>query len=275
MRDPPDLRAGLAPAILRTIAVAAATAGLVLLAGGGVAFWLCVPAALFVSSSATRLGGVLGSALVVAAAAAPSLASAGAGPAPPALLAFAVPAASVAILLAMRSRSERERDALRTTALTDALTGIANRRSLLARIDYEMLRHRRSRRSFALVMLDLDGFKLLNDRFGHPTGDALLHDVATALQSAMRDQDTVARIGGDEFCVLAPETDGAGAGRLADRALAAVGRVTAGVSSLGASAGATVFPDDGASVEELLEAVDRRLMDAKRGREGPAGRRAA
>ena len=127
------------------------------------------------------------------------------GPSP--ALAILIPAASVAILLVVRERVERERNALRQTALTDPLTGLANRRSLLSRIDYEIARHTRSRGTFALIMLDLDGFKQLNDRFGHPTGDDLLRDVAIALKRAVRDQDTVARIGGDEFCVLAPETD--------------------------------------------------------------------
>ena len=78
------------------------------------------------------------------------------------------PAASVAILLVVRGRLEGQRDALLFEALSDPLTGVANRRSLLERIDYEIARHARSRRSFALLMLDLDGFKLLNDRFGHP-----------------------------------------------------------------------------------------------------------
>ena len=175
-----------------------------------------------------------------------------------------VPAASVAILLAVRDRIERERDALRASALSDPLTGVANRRSLLARIDYEIARHSRGRRSFAVLMLDLDGFKLLNDRFGHPAGDDLLREVAAALVRAVRDQDTVARVGGDEFCVLAPETDAAGADRLIARVDASVARVVAGVDALGASAGAAIFPDDGTTAGGLLEAADQCLLGAKR-----------
>jgi diguanylate cyclase (GGDEF)-like protein len=113
-------------------------------------------------------------------------------------------------------------------------------------------------------MLDLDGFKLLNDRFGHAAGDELLCDVADALQHAVRGQDTVARIGGDEFCVLAPETDGPRTLPLAKRITAAVTDATTGVEALRASIGIAVFPDDGLSAQELLHAADERLLNAKR-----------
>jgi diguanylate cyclase (GGDEF)-like protein len=116
-------------------------------------------------------------------------------------------------------------------------------------------------------MLDLDGFKALNDRFGHAAGDDLLREVAAALRRAMREQDTVARLGGDEFCVLAPETDAAGAQRALTRAMAAVARVTAGVDTLAASAGAAVFPEDGTGIEPLLNAADQRLLELKRRRQ--------
>jgi diguanylate cyclase (GGDEF)-like protein len=115
-------------------------------------------------------------------------------------------------------------------------------------------------------MLDLDGFKQLNDRFGHPAGDDLLREVAAAVARAVRDQDTVARMGGDEFCVLAPETDPAGTEQLAGRIMRAVGGVTAGIEVLGASAGVSTFPLDGSAPEELLEAADQRLLDSKRRR---------
>ena len=113
-------------------------------------------------------------------------------------------------------------------------------------------------------MLDLDGFKSLNDRFGHLAGDDLLRDVATALQQTIRAQDTVARIGGDEFCVLAPETDRAGVERLESRLARAVERATAGVDMLSASLGTSLFPADGRSPEALLDAADHRLLAAKR-----------
>jgi diguanylate cyclase (GGDEF)-like protein len=246
----------------------------VLLAGGD-AFWLCVPTALLAAAAIpSRLGATGAGLVVLSAAAAPALQD---GPArhPPVALALLVPTASMAILIAVRERLRRERDALRATALRDPLTGLRNRRSLLERGEYEIARHTRGGRSFCVLMLDLDGFKRLNDRFGHAAGDDLLREVADALTRAMRDQDTVARLGGDEFCVLAPETDTPGAQRLLARAMAAVGRVTTGIDALAASAGAGVFPEDGTTMERLLEVADQRLLELKRRRQRSRPRRRA
>jgi diguanylate cyclase (GGDEF)-like protein len=256
-----------------TLAIAIATAAAVGLAGGGEAVWAAVPAALLACGATRgRIAGGLSAALVLGAAIVCEEAATPRGAAKPALsLLVLVPAASVAILLGVRERLERERDALRASALSDPLTGAANRRALLARIEYEIARHRRSRRSFAVLMLDLDGFKLLNDRFGHPAGDDLLRDVAGALVRVIRDQDTVARMGGDEFCVLAPETDQAGADRLVGRVEAAVAQVVAGVDALGAGIGAALYPHDGTTPAGLLEAADQRLLDAKRRGAGRGG----
>jgi diguanylate cyclase (GGDEF)-like protein len=229
---------------------------------GSEAFWACIPAMLLAAAAIPRRrGSIVAATLILLAAGAPTLA---ARHHPPLALGILVPAASVAILIATRERLRRERDSLRVTALRDPLTGAANRRSLLERIDYEIARHGRNRRSFAVLMLDLDGFKLLNDRFGHPAGDDLLREVAAALGRAVRDQDTVARVGGDEFCVLAPETDEAGADRLIGRVEAAVARVVTGVDSLGASAGTALFPHDATAADGLLKAADQRLLAAKR-----------
>jgi diguanylate cyclase (GGDEF)-like protein len=251
----------------RVLVLAILTAAGVALGHGGEAFWLCVPAALLAGAAVPKqIGAALAGALVVAAAGAPALAAGGTRH-PPVALALLIPAASLAILIAVRGRLRRELDSLRATALRDPLTGLANRRSLLERVDYEIVRHTRSGRGFCVLMLDLDGFKALNDRFGHAAGDDLLREVAGALGRAVRDQDTVARLGGDEFCVLAPETDAAGAQRLLARAMAAVGRVTTGLETLAASAGAAVFPEDGTTIEPLLEAADRRLLEVKRRRQ--------
>jgi diguanylate cyclase (GGDEF)-like protein len=250
----------------------------VALAGGGEAVWAAVPPALLACGATRgRIAGGLSSALVVGAAIVAAGAATPRGAAEPALsLLVLVPAASVAILLAVRERLERERDALRASALSDPLTGVANRRALLARIEYEIARHARSRRTFAVLMLDLDGFKLLNDRFGHPAGDDLLREVAGALARAVRDQDTVARMGGDEFCVLAPETDEAGCRRLVARVQSAMGQAVAGLDGLGAGIGAALFPRDGRTADGVLEAADQRLLDAKRAtRPGSPRRRAA
>jgi diguanylate cyclase (GGDEF)-like protein len=170
---------------------------------------------------------------------------------------------------------ERERDALRRDALSDPVTGVANRRSLMARADYEIARHRRAGQSFALVMLDLDGFKQLNDRFGHAAGDDLLRDVAGALRRDMRAQDTVARFGGDEFCVLAPETDERGTARLAAKVAQAVQDVSVGMETVAGSVGVAVFPADGTTAAGLMHAADERLLAAKRRRPARVRRAAA
>jgi diguanylate cyclase (GGDEF)-like protein len=184
-------------------------------------------------------------------------------------------ALTLACAAALRQRLavlERERDVLRRDALSDPVTGVANRRSLSARADYEIARHHRAGQSFALVMLDLDGFKQLNDRFGHAAGDDLLRDVAGALRRAMRAQDTVARFGGDEFCVLAPETDERGTERLAAKVTQAVREVTVGMEAVAGSVGVALFPVDGTTPAALMHAADERLLDAKRRRPAGVGR---
>jgi diguanylate cyclase (GGDEF)-like protein len=249
------------------VTIALLTAGVVVLAGGGDAFWLCLPPVLLVSAlSRSRAGALVSAATVTAAAALPLAGWLSVTTLPSPLLTLLVLAASVAVLQAVRERQEREREALRNVALSDPLTGIANRRLLLSRADYEIARHMRSRQKFAVVMLDLDGFKLLNDRFGHAAGDELLCDVAASLTHAMRGQDTVARIGGDEFCVLAPETDHPHTRPLARRIADTVAEATAGIETLSASVGISVFPDDGTDASALLKAADERLLAAKRAR---------
>jgi diguanylate cyclase (GGDEF)-like protein len=247
--------------------IAVITAVIVAAAGGGEAFWLCLPGALLACSLARRRGeSVASAAVVVGLAAVPLTGWLHTSPVPSPALTLLSLGASVAVSIAVRERLERERDALRNVALSDPLTGIANRRLLLSRADYEIARHRRAQRSFALIMLDLDGFKLLNDRFGHAAGDEVLCDVAAALTEAMRAQDTVARLGGDEFCVLAPETDRPHTLPLAQRIVDTVADATPGIETVTASVGVAVFPDDGISAGALLEAADERLLAVKRAR---------
>jgi diguanylate cyclase (GGDEF)-like protein len=254
------------------IAVALA---LVIVGVGGDArlVWLCLPPGLLVASRVRgRLGITLAPVAVVALGAGIAAGSGAGAPASPVLL-LAVAAACGGVLMMVRTRLEREREVLRDHALSDPVTGIANRRSLLSRAEYEIERHRRARRSFALVMLDLDGFKGLNDRFGHAAGDDLLRDVATGLRRAMRAQDTVARLGGDEFCVLAPETDERGVGPLSARVSRAVRDVSAGLESVAGSVGVAIYPADGITVADLMHSADERLLEAKRARPGRRGQR--
>ena len=253
-----------APLVLRFVLVALLSAVLVAL-GGGEAFWASIPASLVACAWAPdRRTAAAGVVTVIAAAAAAAYGVGTGGPPP--LLAVLVPTVSAAVLVMTRERLERERNVMREFALRDPLTGIANRRSLQVRAEYEITRHTRARSSFVVVMLDLDGFKRLNDRFGHAAGDDLLRDVAQALHRALRAPDTVARFGGDEFCVLAPETDALGTGRLTARIADAVRGVSAGPNDLRATLGLAVFPDDGHTVGELLEAADQRLIANKRER---------
>jgi diguanylate cyclase (GGDEF)-like protein len=261
---------------LRVATIALISAGVVVLAGGGGAFLLCLPAVLLVAATSNgRAEAFVGAAVVIAAAAIPLTGWLGVAALPSPPLTLLVLAASVAVVVAVRERQQREHEALRSVALSDPLTGIANRRLLMSHADYEIARHTRARQKFAVVMLDLDGFKLLNDRFGHAAGDELLCDVAAALTHAMRGQDTVARIGGDEFCVVAPETDHPHTLPLARRIADTVAEATAGIETLSASVGIAVFPDDGVTTLELLRAADERLLSAKRDRQGGSRRRRA
>jgi diguanylate cyclase (GGDEF)-like protein len=261
-------------AFVRAATVCLLTAVAVVVVGGD-AFWLCVPAALLLAAPAATGARATGAATAVFCAALfPAVAL---GSAPNLLAAAAVVGASVAVVNAMRTRLEGERDALRHSSLTDPLTRLANRRALDERLDYEIARHTRQRREFTVLVLDLDGFKGVNDRFGHPAGDELLRDVAEALRDVVRDQDTVARVGGDEFCVLAPETGLAGGDQLAYRIERAVVRATSGVSALSASVGVAVFPRDGGVPAELIQTADSAQQEAKRRlyRERSSERRAA
>jgi diguanylate cyclase (GGDEF)-like protein len=270
---PPRGASGSIP--VRVAVVAVASAALAVAVAGRSAFWLCLPGVLFAASQARSVVAALAAGIAVAATTEVALGWAHVGTPPSALPAVVVPAGSVGVLISIRHRLERERDELRGVALSDGLTGVANRRLLFARADYEIARHTRDGHSFAIVMLDLDGFKALNDRFGHGAGDEILCDVAGALTDALRGQDTVARLGGDEFCVLAPETDGSRTAALATRVKEAVAHATAGVDQLGASLGVAVFPDDGETVGELIDAADQRLLAAKRSLYRRVRRRAA
>ena len=114
-------------------------------------------------------------------------------------------------------------DELRRLATLDALTGIANRRTLDHQVALEWKRSRRSRSAMSLLMVDVDHFKLFNDRYGHPVGDSCLRIVAQALSEAcLRPADLVARYGGEEFAILLPDTNAAGAANVAQRVSDAV-----------------------------------------------------
>jgi diguanylate cyclase (GGDEF)-like protein len=107
--------------------------------------------------------------------------------------------------------------ALRQAATCDPLTGLWNRRELMQKLDHEMARAGRYGHPLAMIMLDIDHFKQVNDTHGHQAGDQVLKELAGLIQATVRDSDLVARYGGEEILVLCPETDGGVAGQLAER----------------------------------------------------------
>jgi diguanylate cyclase (GGDEF)-like protein len=147
----------------------------------------------------------------------------------------------------------------------DPLTGLGNRRALDEQVEYELQRARRSGLGMAVVSLDLNGFKALNDELGHSAGDDLLRHVADLLRGAVRESDTVVRQGGDEFCVLLPETDAARAEKLSETLRAAVRRASPDGYPISTGVGIAVFPTDGESPAALLRVADARLIQDKRG----------
>ncbi len=150
-------------------------------------------------------------------------------------------------------------------ARTDLLTGLANRQGFNERLELELARGRRTGRPMALMLADIDGFKELNDRLGHPAGDAALSEVGAIAREVGRTIDTMARIGGDEFAAILPDTDAGGAFDLAERLRSEVAKQRGDRDEpLTMSFGVVEFPTHGASAESLIRAADSALYQAKR-----------
>jgi diguanylate cyclase (GGDEF)-like protein len=156
---------------------------------------------------------------------------------------------------------------LRELAMIDSLTGVLNRRAFLDHADGEWVRHRRHNHSLACAMIDVDGFKKINDTFGHAAGDAVLQHIGALVRATLRASDLPARLGGDEFAALMPETnlDGAMAtaerllGRVASRPLTVLDQNFATTLSIG------VASAEGCnSLEELMARADAALYRAKK-----------
>ncbi len=168
-------------------------------------------------------------------------------------------------LLGRVSTAQRQ---LQAQSERDPLTGLYNRRRMDEVIDAELLRSERYRHSMALFMLDLNRFKPINDEYGHEAGDAVLVAVARVLQNTLRDSDVIARVGGDEFVVMAPETGAGEARQLAARLSEAVcSHVTSYQSEqlqVGVSIGLAIYPEHGDSRVSLGRHADRAMYEDKR-----------
>lgn len=158
----------------------------------------------------------------------------------------------------------RTQDELHEMATHDHLTGALNAGAFRRRLTRELQRNRRYGRPSTLVYLDLDNFKGLNDSHGHLTGDTVLRLTADALRKAVREVDVVGRMGGDEFAVLMPETDGTLAATALNRLNASIGQTFNGVPPVTASIGVVSFAGTKSTAEELLRRADQAMYEAKR-----------
>jgi diguanylate cyclase (GGDEF)-like protein/PAS domain S-box-containing protein len=199
----------------------------------------------------------------------------------------------VRVVTTIRDISERiaYEQQLAYMACHDPLTSLVSHRHLMTRLDEELARARRGRQHLAVMMMDIDGFKLVNDRFGHMVGDEVLRSVATLLRETLRSTDVVGRYGGDEFMAILTETDPVGARNAAERIASAISarrldfartgrtaeddpespvdgsmRESGGSLPLRLSIGLAVYPDDASSRSGLIGFADAAMYESKRGR---------
>ena len=173
----------------------------------------------------------------------------------------------------MRNKVQARQMVLEYQALHDALTGLPNRSLLLDRLQHTILAAKRKNQSLALLMLDLDRFKEVNDTLGHDTGDRLLMEVGARLLDTVRDTDTIARLGGDEFCILLPESNIAAAQHIAGRILQSLEQsieIETHQLLVGVSIGIAVYPEHGDTPQTLLQRADVAMYVAKRNKLGQA-----
>lgn len=156
-----------------------------------------------------------------------------------------------------------------SNALTDPMTGLPNSRSLMSQFDKERTRAERSGESFQMLVMDLDGFKSVNDSFGHKVGDAMLKAIGSVIHNELREYDFLARYGGDEFVALIPDTNSTEVRRLCQRIKKAVNNFSLQITDtsgarVGVSLGAAGFGTDGLTFDEMIEAADKKMYKAKR-----------
>jgi diguanylate cyclase (GGDEF)-like protein len=156
---------------------------------------------------------------------------------------------------------------LQQAALTDSLTGMPNRRYLLERVEQEWAAYARNQRPFSVMMIDIDGFKQINDTFGHEAGDQVLRQVAVLLRRAARTEDVVGRLGGEEFLVICPGTNQAMGVRVAERLRQTVASHVFQVDGVAirvtVSIGISERESGMAHVDDLMRRADTALYRAK------------
>jgi diguanylate cyclase (GGDEF)-like protein len=165
----------------------------------------------------------------------------------------------------LRGRVDRLVAELAEAATHDPLTGLLNRRGFGEVIASEIARSRRSERPFSLLVADIDHFKLVNDRGGHPAGDAVLRRVGHLLTTGLREIDSAARLGGEEFALLLPDTGAADAHAVAERVRRGLRQAFIhDVAPITVSIGIATFPSDADSADALMLAADNAMYTAKR-----------
>jgi len=170
----------------------------------------------------------------------------------------------VAVAMAGLQKLRRSQAQLAQLVTQDVLTNVLNARAFAERLGQELERNRRYPRPLALIYMDLDNFKVINDTHGHQTGDAVLRLVADAMRTSVRTADVVGRLGGDEFGVLMPETDAPLADAAAKRLVASLRNVFKGTPSVTASIGVVSCTATDASTDDLLRRADQAMYDAKK-----------
>jgi diguanylate cyclase (GGDEF)-like protein len=272
---PPDLLGGARFIVEGSVAITVATLLIALTGGVESPFFFAFPlivggAALVVSPLITvALTGTasLGYLLAILAGTPPGLL----GPSGAAMVGVNLTALillSYAAMVIARAQ-RRTRDAAIRLSTVDSLTGLFNRTFFFAAIEREIARSARSGRGFCLLMMDLDDLKAINDRLGHFHGDRVLRGVGEVITLGVRQIDTAARYGGDEFVVLLPETDPTGAFVLAEKIRIGVNAMSlempGGAPRPSLSIGVVAYPEDGRTADELIISADGAMYISKRG----------
>jgi diguanylate cyclase (GGDEF)-like protein len=160
------------------------------------------------------------------------------------------------------------REKLENESIRDSLTGLFNRRFMEVALERELHRAQRRNATLAVLMLDVDRFKLLNDSFGHDAGDAVLREVTECLKQSVRTEDVVCRYGGEEFVIILPEIDESLALERANKIRAAVNSLNIqfkgqSMRKISISVGLAMYPDHANSSDDLIRLADAALYEAK------------